>query len=209
MYVTTDGTTPTAASTLVTGRAATGQDGDTEGGGHRSSSSSGVASAAYTYTSGIINTIAGGGIPNGDNIAATSAELNGAFGVAVDASGNLYIADYYNARIRKVTAATGVITTVAGNGTSGFAGDGGPATSAEINHAYGVAVDASGNLYIADTSNNRIRMVTASTGRDHDGGRQRHAGLYGRRQRGHQRGALEPHRRGVRREWQSVHRGFQ
>jgi sugar lactone lactonase YvrE len=164
VYVTTDGTTPTAASTLVTGALQLDRTETLKAVAIAGNSSSGMSSAAYTFTSGIINTIAGGGIPNGDNIAATSAELNGAFDVAVDASGNLYIADYYNARIRKVTAATGVITTVAGNGTSGFTGDGGLATSAEINHAYGVVVDASGNLYIADTGNNRIRMVTASTG---------------------------------------------
>jgi uncharacterized protein YjiK len=164
VYVTTDGTTPTAASTLVTSALQLDRTETLQAVAIYGGASSAVASAAYTFTSGIINTIAGGGIPNGDNIAATSAELNGAFGVAVDASGNLYIADYYNARIRKVTATTGVITTVAGNGTSGFTGDGGLATSAEINHAFGVTVDASGNLYIADTSNNRIRMVTASTG---------------------------------------------
>ncbi len=81
------------------------------------------------------------------------------FGVAVDAAGNLFIADAGNNRIRKVTPG-GVISTVAGNGTQGFSGDGGPATSAQLNYPWGVAVDTAGNLFIADTDNNRIRKVT-------------------------------------------------
>jgi sugar lactone lactonase YvrE len=115
---------------------------------------------------GTIVTIGGNGTAgySGDGGAATSAELHGANGVAVDASGNTYIADYYNNRIRKITAATGVISTVAGNGTAGFSGDGGAATSAEINGPGDVAVDSSGNIYISDLNNNRIRKVTVSTG---------------------------------------------
>ncbi len=81
----------------------------------------------------------------------------------MDGSGNLYIVDTNNERIRKVTAATGIITTVAGGGTGGL-GDGGPATSAELNLPQGVAVDGSGNLFIADERNFRIRKVTAATG---------------------------------------------
>ena len=81
--------------------------------------------------------------------------------MAVDGSGNLYIADIDNNRIRKVSA-TGIITTVAGNGTVGYSGDGGPATSAQLNVPFGVAVDASGNLYIADAYNHRIRKVSAT-----------------------------------------------
>jgi N-acetylneuraminic acid mutarotase len=119
-----------------------------------------------TASTGIITTVAGNGTAgySGDGGAATSAELDTPFGVAVDASGNLYIVDVNNDRIRKVTASTGIITTVAGNGTWGYSGDGGTATSAELFSPFGVAVDASGNLYIADSGNNRIRKVTASTG---------------------------------------------
>jgi N-acetylneuraminic acid mutarotase len=119
-----------------------------------------------TASTGIITTVAGNGTAgySGDGGAATSAELDTPFGVAVDASGNLYIVDVNNDRIRKVTASTGIITTVAGNGTWGYSGDGGAATSAELFSPFGVAVDASGNLYIADSGNNLIRKVTASTG---------------------------------------------
>src|SRR5262249_43599938 len=96
---------------------------------------------------------------SGDGGPATSAQLNVPFGVAVDGAGNLYIADLRNSRIRKVTT-DGLISTVAGNETTGYSGDGGPATSAQLNSPNGVAVDGAGNLYIADYSNNRIRRVT-------------------------------------------------
>ncbi|MDR3764007.1 MAG: SMP-30/gluconolactonase/LRE family protein [Acidobacteriota bacterium] len=117
-------------------------------------------------STGVISTVAGNGGYgyNGDGIAATSASLNGPYSVVVDASGNLYFSDSYNQRIRKVTAATGLISTVAGNGGSGYNGDGIAATSATLSNPAGIAVDASGNLYIADTGNNRIRKVTATTG---------------------------------------------
>jgi len=119
-----------------------------------------------TAATGIITTVAGNGSGgyNGDNIAATSAQLSNPYGVAVDGAGNLYIVDNGNDRIRKVTAATGIITTVAGNGTFGYAGDNGAATSAKLNTPQGVAVDGAGNVYIADAFNERIRMVTATTG---------------------------------------------
>ena len=119
-----------------------------------------------TASTGIITTVAGNGTQgySGDGGAATSAELSGPFAVTVDASGNIYIADEYNQRIRKVTVSTGIITTVAGNGTQGYSGDGGAATSAELSNVLSVAVDASGNIYFADTNNNRIREVAVSTG---------------------------------------------
>ena len=101
-------------------------------------------------SNGVITTVAGNGTAgfSGDNGPATSAQLYDPAGVAVDSAGNLYIADTGNNRIRKVS--NGVITTVAGNGTAGFSGDGGPATSAQLNDPQGVAVDSAGNLYIAD-----------------------------------------------------------
>jgi sugar lactone lactonase YvrE len=115
---------------------------------------------------GVIRTVAGNGTAGfgGDGGPATSAELSGPGDVFVDASGNLFIADNVNNRIREVVAATGVIQTVAGNGTAGFGGDGGLATSAELLAPQGVFVDAAGNLFIADTANYRIREVTAATG---------------------------------------------
>jgi hypothetical protein len=118
-----------------------------------------------TASTGIITTVAGNGVNGytGDGGAATNADLRGPAEVAVDAAGNLYFADGAWT-VRKVTASTGIITTVAGNGVDGYTGDGGAATSAEMYYVMGVAVDAAGNLYIADTSNNRIRKVTASTG---------------------------------------------
>jgi trimeric autotransporter adhesin len=114
-------------------------------------------------TSGTITTVAGNGTAgySGDNGPASSASLNSTYGIAVDTSGNLYIADSFNNRIRMVTAG-GIISTVAGNGTASYSGDNGSATSASLNNPFGVAVDASGNLYIADTYNNRVRMVSTA-----------------------------------------------
>jgi sugar lactone lactonase YvrE len=109
---------------------------------------------------GIITTVAGNGGAGfgGDGGPATSAQLRYPLGVAVDKDGNLFIADSHNNRIRKVDTA-GIITTVAGNGTSGFSGDGGAATSAQLDYPTAVAVDGSGNLFIADSNNSRIREV--------------------------------------------------
>ena len=115
-------------------------------------------------TSGIITTVAGTGISGytADGIAATSSMLNSPVGMDCDPSGILYIADQSNNRIRKVDL-LGIITTVAGNGASAFGGDGGLATLASLNTPQLVHVDASGNLYIGDTNNNRIRKVGASS----------------------------------------------
>jgi sugar lactone lactonase YvrE len=110
---------------------------------------------------GIISTVAGNGLCcfSGDGGPATGASLAAPFGVAVDGAGNLFIADSNNQRIRKVDP-SGIITTVAGNGTFGFSGDGGPAISASLAFPFGVTADATGNLFIADTENNRVRKVT-------------------------------------------------
>jgi uncharacterized repeat protein (TIGR01451 family) len=110
---------------------------------------------------GIISTVAGNGSYGslGDGGLAVLAQLRSPRGISVDTSGNLFIADTDSHRIRKVTLA-GIISTVAGNGTHGFGGDGGPAVSALLDSPGGVALDSAGNLYIADTNNARIRQVT-------------------------------------------------
>ncbi|HVQ87941.1 MAG TPA: hypothetical protein VMT88_07150 [Actinomycetes bacterium] len=131
---------------------------------------------------GTISTVAGTGIAgySGDGGQATSAKLNNPYDVTV-AGNYLYIADRNNARIRKVDLTTGVISTVAGTGVSGFSGDEGPATAARIADPRSVAVDTAGNLYIADTGNQRVREVetdgtistiagTGLTGNNGDGG---------------------------------------
>jgi uncharacterized protein (TIGR03437 family) len=116
--------------------------------------------------SGAVTEVIGNGSPSygGDGRPAISAGLNGPEGVALDSSGNLYIADTYNHRIRKVTAATGIISTVAGTGVNGYSGDQGPATAAQLYRPLGVTLDSAGNLYIADTLNMVIRKVDAATG---------------------------------------------
>jgi sugar lactone lactonase YvrE len=119
-----------------------------------------------TASTGIITTVAGSGVQgySGDGGPALSAKLNWPWAVAVDAAGNIYFTDTDNQRIRKVAVSTGIITTVAGTGTAGYSDDGGPATGAQLNSPFGIAVDAAGNIYFADHFNNRIRKVTASTG---------------------------------------------
>jgi sugar lactone lactonase YvrE len=116
-------------------------------------------------TDGIIHTVAGNNTLgpgfSGDGGAATSAQLNEPMGVTVDPAGDLYIADFFNNRIRKVDTA-GVITTVAGNGIGTFAGDGGPATLASLSGPQKVELDGQGNLYIGDTKNNLVRKVTVA-----------------------------------------------
>ena len=120
-------------------------------------------------TSGIITTFAGTGFGtgtgiggyNGDGIAATTAQLYNPSGIAADAAGNIYISDAGNHRIRKVNT-SGIISTVAGIGSGGFYGDGGQATAAQLYNPVGIAIDPSGNLYIADMLNNRVRKVNAA-----------------------------------------------
>jgi len=113
---------------------------------------------------GILSTVAGNGTPgfSGDGGPATSAGMN-PWGIALDSAGDLFIADQINARVRKVSAKTQIITTVAGNGTPGFSGDGGAATSAELNFPQGIILDSENNLYIPDAQNNRVRMVAQKT----------------------------------------------
>ena len=120
------------------------------------------ATGVVLAAAGDITTVAGttAGF-SGDGGAATSAQLNLPTGVAFDSAGNLFIADRLNHRIRKVDT-SGNITTVAGNGTAGFSGDGGAATSAQLFQPHGLTFDSSGNLFIADTRNNRIRKVDTS-----------------------------------------------
>ncbi len=113
---------------------------------------------------GIITTVAGGSTQVGDGGTAVTAQLNRPSGVAIDLSNGLIIADQMNDRVRRVDLDSGQITTVAGNGTAGFAGDGGPAAEAQLNRPSSVAVDGSGNIFIADRWNNRVRRVDATTG---------------------------------------------
>jgi streptogramin lyase len=112
---------------------------------------------------GTVTTVAGNGTAgfSGDGGPAASAQLNAPRGVAVDASGNLYIADALNNRIRKVSS-DGIITTVAGNGSFSYSGDGGPAVNAQLSGPRGLAVAGAGNLFIADSANNRVRKVSST-----------------------------------------------
>ena len=175
----------TAATGSISTYAGTGGFGDTGDNGPATSATFGLIyglaldSAGNLYLSdshnrvrrisaatGIITAVAGNGSQgySGDGAAATTASLNSPIGLALDSSGNLYIADEGNNRIRKVTAATGLISTVAGTGTYGASGDGGAATAAQLGFPQGVAVDSAGNTYIADRDNYRVRKVTAATG---------------------------------------------
>jgi sugar lactone lactonase YvrE len=115
----------------------------------------------------VITTIAGTGIAgySGDKGPATSAALHSPVGVAIDSSGNIYIGDASNQRVRKVTASTSTITTLAGTGIEGYSGDGGQATAAQLRLPSGINLDGSLNVYFGDyVSYNVIRKITVSTG---------------------------------------------
>jgi trimeric autotransporter adhesin len=120
-----------------------------------------ITVAGVLIQPGDIATIAGNGTAgyNGDEIAATSAELDVPDRVALDSLGNIFISDAQNQRVRRVIASTGIITTVAGDGTAGYSGDGGSAIAAELHSPGGVKMDSNGNLYIADIVNARVRVV--------------------------------------------------
>jgi Bacterial Ig-like domain (group 3)/MBG domain (YGX type)/NHL repeat len=116
-----------------------------------------------SLTTGIVTTIAGTGAPGffGDNGPATSAQLDLPTALALDAQNNLYLADTRNHRIRRIAAATGIITTIAGNGTQGFSGDNGPATAAALDSPRATTVSPTALLTLADTGNQRIRQIEA------------------------------------------------
>lgn len=115
--------------------------------------------------SGVISTLAGNGQPgfSGDGGPATLASMSGVYACVLDAAGNLYAADFRNNRIRRVEASTGKITTFAGDGRAEFAGDGGPATGASLNHPAGLAIGKNGDLFVADSWNHRVRRMNLTT----------------------------------------------
>ena len=119
---------------------------------------------AINLTTNIVTTVAGNGGAGygGDGVQATIASLNSPSGMAIDAAGNIFIADRSNHRVRKVDAVTKLISTVAGNGEQGFAGDSNQAATAQLNNPTDVAVDAAGNVFIVDQTNNRVRRVNAA-----------------------------------------------
>ncbi len=117
-----------------------------------------------TKATGIITTIAGNGLNGFVDGTGTSASFDGPQGIAIDAAGNLYVADGVNQRIRKIAVGTNVVSTIAGTGTAGYTGNNSTASGAELNYPSGVALDAAGNIYIADNANNVIRKIAASNG---------------------------------------------
>jgi sugar lactone lactonase YvrE len=168
LYYTTDGTTPTTASTVYSGPVPVAFDQTLKAIATRANwANSAVGTASYSITGAlvpnVISTIAGNGTQGyaGDGGPALQAEFAFLAGLAYDAAGNLYIADSANEVVRKVTPA-GIVSTFAGNGTAGHAGDGGSAAQAQLYYPLGVAVDAAGDVFIADSLNNAIRKVTPS-----------------------------------------------
>jgi len=129
---------------------------------------SGMNCVRKVDTGGIISRVAGTpDVPpgfTGDGGAATSATLDSPMGVAADGAGNVYITDQNNHRVRMVAQGTGIITTIAGNGTKSFGGDGGPVSSALLNSPSGLAIDGSGSFFIADAGNRRVRVIDGATG---------------------------------------------
>jgi len=120
----------------------------------------------FSWEKGKVFCFAGTGEPGytGDGGPARLARLNGPAGLAIDRDDNIYVADLINCVVRKIDGGTGIISTVAGSGESGFGGDGGPALRAKLNRPEGIFVDSEGALYIADSGNHRIRKVEPSTG---------------------------------------------
>jgi DNA-binding beta-propeller fold protein YncE len=114
----------------------------------------------------IITTVAGTGERGfaGDGGPASAARLNGPFDVGFDPAGDLYFSDTFNHRIRRIDGRTGIITTIAGNNMAGYSGDGGPAVAASFNEPYGIAVDRSANIYVADRHNHCVRRVDGASG---------------------------------------------
>ncbi|HVT98204.1 MAG TPA: FG-GAP-like repeat-containing protein [Acidobacteriaceae bacterium] len=170
IYYTTDGTSPTTSSavylqpiTISTSETVAAM---AVGGGYSASPSVSAQFFIQSSQSRFIYTIAGSGYRGfaGDGGPAPLAVLNGPSNTAVDSAGNLYIADGGNRVVRKVEVASGTISTVAGTGTAGYSGDGGPATSAQLYYPNSLALDTAGNLYISDSGNGVIRRVDARTG---------------------------------------------
>ncbi|MFZ0392986.1 MAG: chitobiase/beta-hexosaminidase C-terminal domain-containing protein, partial [Terracidiphilus sp.] len=171
IYYTLDGSAPTDASTLYTAPVTVSVSAVLQAVAIAPDyTPSNIAAASYqiqnTNEPQFVYNVAGTGQTgyNGDGVPATQADVNSSAATATDSAGNVYIADTDNNRIRKVSAATGLISTFAGTGTSGYSGDGGLPTAAELNSPSGLAVDSSGNVYIADTGNSLIREVSQSTG---------------------------------------------
>jgi sugar lactone lactonase YvrE len=170
IYYTTNGTIPTSSSNLYTGPIKVSSSetvvASAISNGHSFSQPVSAQYAIGSSSVAMIYSVAGSGTLGyaGDGGPATLAELDGVYAVAKDASGNLYFSDESNHMVRKVAAGTGVITAIAGNGYSGYSGDGGQATSAELIEPTGLALDNAGNLFIVDSGNSTIRELNLSSG---------------------------------------------